>query len=261
MESKTPNISVWKAHARNTRRERTVRPKLLLSIINHEDEQRFKEVLDDCSIALAFTFAGTGTAHSAVLDYLGIGQTEKSIMLSLIPETDEALILREIRQKMTLYRVGRGISFTIPLSGVSEIVAKGLTGAATEKVLDRRKIMKNEDRQYDLIVAALAVNYVDIAMEAARAAGAAGGTVIRARSTDNAKAEQFIGITLMQEQELLLILTSRENKPAIMQALNETVGLKTEAGGVIFSLPVDRTAGIAAADAEETEPKKEEKHE
>ena len=35
---------------------------------------------------------------------------------------------------------------------------------------------------------------------------------------------------------------------AIMQALFDTVGLKTQAGGIIFSLPVDKTAGISAAD-------------
>lgn len=232
------------------------RSKLLVSIVNSEDSSRLKEVLDDSSISLTFTFAGMGTAHSAVLDYLGIGQTEKSIMLSIIPETDEELILKEIQKKMSLYRVGRGISFTIPLSGISEIVAKGINGAATEKTLDGRKIMTNAERKYDLIVAAVADNHVDLAMEAARAAGAAGGTVIRARSAGNAKAEQFIGITLMQEQELLLILTKRENKFAIMQAMSDKVGLKTEAGGIIFSLPVDRTAGIVAQDEENEEEKK-----
>ena len=86
------------------------------------------------------------------------------------------------------------------------------------------------------------------AMEAARSAGAAGGTIIRARSLENAKAEQFIGITLAKEQELLLILSKREGKLAIMNALSERVGLKTEAGGIIFSIPVDRTAGIGAAE-------------
>ena len=56
----------------------------------------------------------------------------------------------------------------------------------------------------------------------------------------------------MHEQELLFILTTRERKLAIMQALSEKVGLKSEAGGVIFSVPVDKTAGIAvAAEAQE----------
>lgn len=224
------------------------RSKLLVSIVNPSDEHKLKEILDDSSVALAFTFTGTGTARSAVLDYLGIGETEKSIVISLIPESDEERVMQQIRAKMSLYMVGRGISFTVPLSGISEIVANGLSGAAANKIVDGKKIMTNEDRKYDLIIAAVAAGRVDEAMEAARSAGAAGGTILRARSLDNAKAEQFIGITLAVEQEILLILAKRESKLAIMQALSERVGLKTEAGGVIFSLPVDRTAGITSVE-------------
>ncbi len=223
------------------------RTKALVSIVNRDDERELKEILDDVSVALSFTFAGTGTARSAVLDYLGIGNTEKSFVVSLIPESDEETIMRELRARMSLYLVGRGISFTVPLTAVSEIVANGLQSAATEKTIDGSKVMKDEQRQYDLIIAAMAANFVDDAMTAARAAGAAGGTVVRGRSLSNDKAEQFIGISLMHEQELLFILTTREHKLDIMKALSEKVGLKSEAGGVIFSLPVDRTAGIAVA--------------
>ncbi len=233
---------------------RSNRTKLLVSIVNQKDDIRLKEILDDVSVALSFTFAGTGTARSAVLDYLGIGETEKAVVFSLFPESDEDGIIRAIRNEMSLYLVGRGISFTVPLTGVSEIVANGLSSAATGKTLDGRKIMKSADRKYDLIVASVEVNHADEAMEAARDAGAAGGTIIRARNLDNAKAEQFIGISLMEERELLLILTKKEGKLAIMEALTEKVGLKTEAGGIIFSLPVDRTAGISASDeAEQSE--------
>lgn len=223
------------------------RTKALVSIVNRDDEDELKEILDDVSVALSFTFAGTGTARSAVLDYLGIGNTEKSFVVSLIPESDEEAIMRELRARMSLYLVGRGISFTVPMTAVSEIVANGLQSAATEKIIDGSKVMKDEQRQYDLIIAAMAANFVDDAMTAARAAGAAGGTVVRGRSLSNDKAEQFIGISLMHEQELLFILTTREHKLDIMKALSEKVGLKSEAGGVIFSLPVDRTAGIAVA--------------
>lgn len=233
------------------------RTKALVSIVNRDDEDELKEILDDVSVALSFTFAGTGTARSAVLDYLGIGSAEKSVIVSLIPESDEETVMRELRTRMSLYLVGRGISFTVPMTAVSEIVANGLQSAATEKTNDGSKIMKNEQRQYDLIIAAMAANYVDDAMEAARSAGAAGGTVVRGRSLSNEKAEQFIGISLTHEQELLFILTAREHKLDIMQALSDKVGLKTEAGGVIFSLPVDRTAGIAvAAEAAEQQEQK-----
>ena len=108
--------------------------------------------------------------------------------------------------------------------------------------------MTSETRQYDLIIAAVAAGFVDEAMEAARGAGAAGGTIIHAHTLNNTKAEQFIGVSLLEERDLLLILTKREGKLPIMQALFDSVGLKTQAGGIIFSLPVDKTAGISASD-------------
>lgn len=240
-------VTAARAGKGNVRQNRT---KLLVSIVSYKEENRLKEIIDEVSVALSFTFAGTGTARTQMLNYLGIGETEKAVVLSLFPESDEDVIIREIRSKMSLYLVGRGISFTVPLTGISEIIANGLSSAAAEKSVDRRKIMNGSDRKYDLIVASVETNRMDEAMEAARAAGAAGGTVIRARSLENAKAEQFIGISLMEERELLLILTKKEGKLAIMEALSEKVGLKTDAGGVIFSLPVDRTAGISVADEE-----------
>ena len=92
------------------------RTKLLLGIVNRRDELKLKEVMDDCSVALSYTFDGMGTARSQLLDYLGIGETEKTIVLSVIPETDEERIMRNLRRELSLYLAGRGISFTIPLT-------------------------------------------------------------------------------------------------------------------------------------------------
>ena len=224
------------------------RSKLLISIVNTRDEAALKEAIDDFSVSLSVAFAGLGTAHSQVLDYLGIGETEKVVVLSLIPESDEEATMRSIRTKISLYLVGRGISFTVPLTAISEIVANGIASAASEKSVDGSKIMTSETRKYDLIVASLAAGFAEEAMEAARQAGAAGGTIIHAHAMNNAKAEQFIGVSIMEERDILLILCKRDGKLPVMQALFEKVGLKTQANGIIFSLPVDRTAGISAAD-------------
>ncbi len=226
------------------------RVKLLFSIVNRGDEVPLKEILDDASVSLSFVFAGTGTARSALLDYLGIGGAEKAVVLSLIPEGDEEMLMRRIRGEMALYLVGRGISFTVPLSGISSIVAGGISKAASNKNFDTEHAMSSADRKYNLIVAAVAAGYVETAMEAAQGAGAAGGTIIRARTVKNEKAEQFMGFSLASEQEILLILTKTEITRAVMDALSERVGAKTEAGGVIYSMPVDRTAGISVSEEE-----------
>ncbi len=237
----------------------TNRAKLLISIVNRGDDEALSEILNDFSVALTFSCMGMGTARAAVLRYLGIGTSEKDIMISLIPESDEDAILNEIRMKMSLHLVGRGIAFTVPLSAISEIVANGLVSAAALKTVNRRKTMKDKDRNYDLIVAAVAEGYVDDAMEAARRAGAAGGTILRARSINNEKVEQFVGISINEECELLLIVAQRDEKISIMNALSESVGLKSDAGGILFSVPIDKTVGIGAVSSFGTAPAEKEK--
>ena len=50
------------------------RSKLLISIVNSGDDERLTELLNDFSVALTFSCMGMGTARSAVLNYLGIGE-------------------------------------------------------------------------------------------------------------------------------------------------------------------------------------------
>ena len=80
-------------------------------------------------------------------------------------------------------------------------------------------------------------------MDAARSAGAAGGTVLHARGTGMKRAEKFFGVSLVSEKELVLIVTKTENKNAIMQAVMQKAGMDTKAKAIVFSLPVTDTAG------------------
>ena len=118
--------------------------------------------------------------------------------------------------------------------------------------------MKEDTRMYDLIIAAMQSGFADDAMNAAREAGAAGGTLIHATTLNNRKAEQLIGVTLQQETEVLMILTRREGKLAIMRAVQETAGLKTDAGGVLFSLPVDNLIGVGSMSPDAATPERKE---
>jgi hypothetical protein len=82
-------------------------------------------------------------------------------------------------------------------------------------------------------------------MTVAREAGATGGTVINARGLSHEGPIKFFGVSLQDEREIIIILTKREQKAAIMQAVSQTYGITTEAGGIIFSLPVDRIMGLS----------------
>ena len=135
------------------------------------------------------------------------------------------------------------------MSSASSLINDALLAGVdkNEKTQVRRApISKKKEKQsmHELVIAVVNSKYTDIAIEAARSAGATGATVFHTKSISNEKAEQSIGTTLSQETDSVFFLTNLEYRSRIMEAVRDAAGLKTEGGAVIFSLPVDDLVGI-----------------
>ena len=79
-------------------------------------------------------------------------------------------------------------------------------------------------------------------MDAARSAGARGGTVISARGTAGKEAEKLFNISIQPEKELVIILVESAIRDNVLHALYKGIGLGTAAQGIAFALPVDAVA-------------------
>lgn len=86
--------------------------------------------------------------------------------------------------------------------------------------------------------------YSDAVMNAAKKAGARGGTVINARGTAGKEAETFFHIAVQEEKEIVMILVSKEIKDNVLRALYNEVGLDTAGQGIAFSAPVESVVGL-----------------
>jgi nitrogen regulatory protein PII len=82
-------------------------------------------------------------------------------------------------------------------------------------------------------------------MTTAREAGATGGTVINARGMAHQGPVKFFGVSVQDEKEIIIILTKREKKTSIMQAVSQAYGIASKAEGIVFSLPVDQVMGLS----------------
>ena len=101
-----------------------------------------------------------------------------------------------------------------------------------------------KDTSHELIVVIAEQGNIDLVMDAARAAGAYGGTVIHAKGTGTQEASKFMGVSIAAEKEMIFIVTRKEKKNDIMKAVMENAGLDSKAKSVVFSLPVTDTAGL-----------------
>lgn len=103
--------------------------------------------------------------------------------------------------------------------------------------------MKNYN--HEVIFCIVNAGFSDAVMDAAKAFGAGGGTVIRARGTANSEAEKLFNIVVQPEKELVMILVERAIRDDILHAIYREVGLNTPGQGIAFSLPVDQVVGLS----------------
>lgn len=110
------------------------------------------------------------------------------------------------------------------------------------------------DTKYEVILCIVNAGFSDVVMDAAKEAGARGGTVIHARGTANKEAEQFFHITIQPDKDIVMILVPCDIKEAVLHALYTHAGLKTEGQGIAFSLPVSHVVGLANPSAKAQKP-------
>lgn len=225
-----------------------VKMKVLITIVDCGSEKQLTDMYLGQHIPFHLVTHGRGTAGSEILDYLGLGETRKVVAASVIAETQAGNIFRLLYEKMDFEQPGKGVAFTVPLSCMSSIMARLDKDQINEnlkfrEVGEKEKLMKPE-RIYELVVIVVAQGFSDQAMEAARSSGASGGTIIHAHGIGNSEAAKFLEIAIQPEKELILILAKKEDKARIMDQLNKGVGINTKAKGILFSLPVDDTAGL-----------------
>lgn len=97
---------------------------------------------------------------------------------------------------------------------------------------------------YKCILAIVNNGFSEAAMDAAKACGARGGTVLHGRGTISKDAEKFFNISIQPEKEIVMILAKNELIDSILKGLYSAIGTSTQAQGIAFALPVDEVVGI-----------------
>ena len=116
-----------------------------------------------------------------------------------------------------------------------------------------------DNNRFELIICIVNAGFSQIVMEAARAAGAKGGTILRARGSANPEAEEFFNISIQPDKEMLLILVPKEIKDEVFRSIYKDAGLGQDAQGIVFSMPVNHSTTLKDSAPEKEKEKEKEK--
>jgi hypothetical protein len=221
--------------------------KCVVFIVDWTRAQDVTDIFEQENIRFHFIVKARGTASSDILDLLGIGGSEKAMILGLEQDVGIPALMREISRKLGLHNPGAGIAFTLPLSGINQPILQVFKESIEKNFtisLETEAEKMNSEIKFDLILSVVNQGYSDEFMALAREAGATGGTVVNARGIAHQGPVKFFGISLQDEKEIIVILSTREQKAPIMHAVSQAFGISSQAEGIIFSLPVDSVAGL-----------------
>ena len=218
------------------------RIKLIISILKRDEGSKLVNLFRSQNLYYDYITLGRGTASSEVLDYLGLENNEKDVVVSMAPVSKIPMLLTKATEQFQLEKPGHGIMFTIPLSSVSAQIPQVL--CKPENMKEIEAITLDNKTQYKLILAICTRDNYDAVMKAAKTAGARGGTLFHARRAGFEDGENFFGFTIQPEKDVVAILAERSLCKGIMEAITKEAGFETECRAIVLSMPVDEIMGV-----------------
>lgn len=216
---------------------------MLLAIIRRGKGGIYIKALQEDDVVMHFQCVGEGTAPSEMMEILGLGNSEKDIVISFATKTTADRIANDLSKNVGKTYGYQGLFMVIPTSAFSRISAEIIKKNSNDFVKGGEDTMQSEFK-YSLILIAVNRGFTDRVMQTAKKAGATGGTVIKARHAEADIVEAFANVKLEDEKEIVTILAPDSVRNQILEDVNNEFGLKSEAQGVVLSVPVEKVFKI-----------------
>ena len=214
----------------------------VISVVHPLGTNIMKKICEELSLPIVLSLPCKGTATKNMLDLLGIESRDRRLFMTIASPEQTKQLIQEQRKRLYIDAPGNGVTIGVPIKSVG--------GSKTLAFLSSGQNVKGAptlNYDYELIMVIANQGATDQVMDAARSAGARGGTVIHGLGTGSKNAEKFYKVSIAAEKEVILIVSAADQKAAIMKTIIEQAGPDTKAGAIAFSLPVTELAGFGLA--------------
>jgi nitrogen regulatory protein PII len=211
--------------------------KLLLSIVQLGIGEQLVDATKAAGARGGTILLGTGVTENAILHMLGMGDAEKEIVLTLLADQEVEPVLSALQHFRRNKRLACGIAMLLDVPQILRHSSHPLPSESRSTEDTRRNAM---DSPHTLITCIVNKGAADEVMDAARAAGATGGTILAARGTGKEEDVKFFGVQLVPEKEMLMVLVGAGLTGKVLEAIRNVPCLAEPGAGIAFCIDVER---------------------
>ena len=102
-----------------------IRLELLITVIPRKKADFYADLLQTFDVNMQMIVRGQGTAGERLLEYLGLSDSDKSVLFGVVREEKLDEIQDALEERFRTIRDGKGIAVSIPLSSVMGAAAFG----------------------------------------------------------------------------------------------------------------------------------------
>lgn len=94
------------------------RLEMLVTVVSRNKAEYYVDLIQSFDVNMQMMALAEGTADAKTMRYLGLTDSEKSVIFSIIQENKLPDALNTLDEKFNSVKGGKGIAFTIPLTSV-----------------------------------------------------------------------------------------------------------------------------------------------
>ena len=91
--------------------------KLLVTVVNREKAEFYTDFIQSFEVNFQTAMAARGTANQETLRLLGLADSDKTVIFSVIREDMCDKALSALEKKFETIKNGKGIAYTVPMTG------------------------------------------------------------------------------------------------------------------------------------------------
>ncbi len=185
---------------------------------------------------------GHGTVKNKLLEILELNDTRKELLWSVAGKQTAFRAVEAVAKEMCFHKPHHGIAFIVPIVNVAGMTMRKMHPEEEHEITTKNEVL--EEMSYHLIFTVADKGKAEEAVEAAKAAGAGGATIINARGSGLHETDTLFAMQIEPEKEMVLIVSESDATDAIVKSIGERLKIDEPGNGVIFVTAASAAVGL-----------------
>ncbi|WP_058485362.1 P-II family nitrogen regulator [Defluviitalea phaphyphila] len=181
-------------------------------------------------------FFGRGTVNNSLLNFLSLYDERKEIVLLGADYNTADHVITELNKEFKFEKPNHGIAFTISTCNI--------IGSRCYKRGEHKEERGVNKSMYQIIITIVNRGKAEEVIEAAKAVGSKGGTIVNARGSGVNEMTKLFNMDIEPEKEMVMILSKKDLTEKIVSSIRKELEIDKPGNGIIFVQDINKAYGI-----------------